>query len=75
MKYKNLLEVAAANQVTDQYLRRAKKFLTDKVRRGEYPYIPAEWVDFVIDAPSKYPAIDLFIELVKAGVERIPAKL
>lgn len=73
-KYKNLLEVAAANQVADQYLRRAKKFLADKVEayRGN---IPDEWINFIVGAPSKYPAIDLLIEMVKAGIERIPAKL
>jgi len=76
MKYKDLLEVAVANQVTDQYLRQAKKFLADKVRHGEYPYVPDGWVDFIVDnAPDTHYKVDLLIEMIKAGVERIPAKL
>jgi hypothetical protein len=75
-KYKDLLEVVAANQVADQYLSRAKKFLADKVKRGEYPYVPEAWIGFIVDnAPNKYPKIDLLIEMIKSGVERIPAKL
>jgi hypothetical protein len=75
-KYRNLLEVAAANQVVDQSLRQAKKFLADKARCGEYPYVPDEWVDFIVDnAPDIHYKVDLLVEMIKVGVERIPAKL
>ena len=69
----DLLEIAARDQVARRYLSQAKKFLSDKVKRGEYPYVPSEWIDFVVD--DKYLATDLFISMVKAGVERIPHKL
>ena len=71
----DLLEIVARNQVANRYLSQAKKFLSDKVKRGEYPYVPSEWIDFVIDAPDKYLATDLLIEMVKAGVEQVPVKL
>jgi len=74
-KYKNLLEIVAGDQVANRYLSQAKKFLADKVKRGEYPHVPDEWIDFVINAPNKYPKVDLLVEMIKAGVERIPAKL
>jgi hypothetical protein len=75
-KYKNLLEVVAANQVVDQYLSRAKKFLADKVKRGEYPYVPEAWIGFIVDnAPDTHYKVDLLVEMIKAGIERIPAKL
>jgi hypothetical protein len=76
VKYKDLLELVAADRVVSQYLSKAKKFLADKVRQGEYPYVPDEWVDFIVDnAPDTHYKVDLLVEMIKAGVERIPVKL